>query len=449
MFGLRFPCRPSSLPILALLVLLLLVTGAAEAYDWPKCGGDRRTWNSDSVVYNPSNISFPGSFKTALDRAAAAWNQVPGGQFRFNLVYDDATTIGLGDGKNSIGFIAENDYDFDDALAVEVTERELCLLLNDGNLQESDILYNNGYTWETSADPLFRPGGAYNVSLVGAHEMGHGLGLDHENGRLATMNANYPDGGVIGNNDAVQIHSDDALGSRVGYGTCCTRRDVAASVYEKTSGGNSGHILSPTQAERGHSTFFRFTLENRGTTSQSSVRTNFYLSTNRFISTGDTFLGSATFSLGSGAVSTLGASVTIPLSVASGFYHLGVLADPNNSIGEVDESNNGAGLVGLIFIPSTSHPFACLSATPTTGSEPLQVSFNASCSSDPDGSIVSYSWDFDDGSFGSGSSTSHFFGAGTYFVRLTVTDDDGLTDQAFVNIFVSDPTGCIICENPV
>jgi PKD repeat protein len=328
-----------------------------------------------------------------------------------------------------------------------VTDLEICLLINDGNLQESDILYNNGYTWESSLNPFFFSG-SYNVALVGAHEMGHGLGLDHENGRLATMNSNYPDGGVLGNNHAVQIHSDDSLGSRVGYGTCCTRRDVAASVYEKTSGGNSRHIPSPTQAERGHSTSFRFTLENRGTTSESSVRTNFYLSTDRFISTGDAFLGSATFSLGSGAVSTLSAGVTIPLSVASGFYYLGVLADPNNSIGEVDESNNGAGLAGPVFVPSTSHPFACFTASTTSGPEPLRVSFNASCSSDPDGSIVSYSWDFNDGSFGSGSTTSHVFDAGTYQVRLTVRDNDGLTDQFSVILVVTGSSGCIIC-NPV
>jgi len=445
MFGLRFPLRP--LPLLTVVALLsLVVTGTAQAYDWPKCGGDRRTWNNDSVVYNPANISFPGSFKTALNRAAAAWNEVPGSQFRFNLVYDDATTIEFGDGKNSIGFTT--DYDFGDFIAVEVTDLETCLLLNDGNIQESDILYNNDYTWESSLDPFFFSG-SYNVALVGAHELGHGLGLGHENARLATMNSNSPNGGVFGNNHAVQIHADDALGSRVGYGTCCTRRDVAASVYEKDSGGHSSHIASPGVAERGHSTSFRFTLENRGTTSESSVRTNFYLSTNRFISTGDTFLGSATFSLGAGTTSTLSASVTIPLSVASGSYFLGVLADPSNSIAEVDESNNGAGLAGTVFVPSTSHPIACLSASPTSGTEPLHVTFDASCSSDPDGSITSYSWDFDDGSFGSGRTTSHTFGAGTYFVRLTVRDDDGLTAQSFVSIVVSGTSGCILCEEPI
>jgi len=432
------------IPTLAVLISFL-VTGAAEAYDWPKCGGDRRTWNNNSVVYNPANISFPGSFKTALNRAAAAWNEVPGSQFRFNLVYDDATTIRTGDGKNSIGFTTE--YDFGDFIAVELTDYETCLLFNDGNIQESDILFNNDYTWESSLNPFFFSG-SYNVALVGAHELGHGLGLDHENARLATMNSNFPNGGVFGNSHAVQIHADDSLGSRVGYGTCCTRRDVAASVYEKGTSGFSNHIASPGLVERGHSTSFRFTLENRGTISESSVRTNFYLSTNRTISTGDTFLGSATFSLSAGASSTLSASVTIPVSVASGSYFFGVLTDADNSIGEVDESNNAAGLAGSVFIPSTSHPFACFTATPTVGAEPLQVSFNASCSSDPDGSITSYSWDFDDGSFGSGQTKSHTFDAGSYFVRLTVTDNDGLTAQSFVSIFVSGGGNCLIC-NPV
>jgi PKD repeat protein len=442
MFATRFPLRFLSLPVLAV-VLALFATGAAEAYDWPKCGGDRRTWNHDSVVYNPANISFPGSFKTALNRSAAAWNEVPGSQFRFNLVYDDATTTRLGDGKNSIGFTT--DYDFGDFIAVELTDYETCFLINDGNIQESDILFNNDYTWESSLNPFFFSG-SYNVALVGAHEMGHGLGLDHENARLATMNSNFPNGGVFGNNHVVQIHADDALGSRVGYGTCCTRRDVAASVFEKGTSGFSNLIASPSVVERGHSTSFKFTLENRGTVSESSVRTNFYLSTNRTITTGDTFLGSATFSLGVGASSTLSASVTIPLSVASGSYFFGVLADANSSIGEVDESNNAAGLAGSVFVPTTSHPFACLTALPTSGAEPLRVSFNASCSSDPDGSIVSYSWDFDDGSFGSGSTTSHVFDAGTYFVRLTVTDDDGLTDTQFISILVTGSSGCLICD---
>jgi|GEM_PF-1149650 len=434
----------------ALVLGLLVSTLPAGAWSYETCGGTKRTWNGDSVVFNPSTVSFSGTFRTALDRAANAWNAVPGAQFRLNLVYDDATTLSFGDGKNSIGFITDPDF-FDGALAVEVTDYETCFLINDGNMKESDIVFNSDFTWETSGNP-FPPrfNAVYNVSLVGMHEMGHGFGLRHENNRLATMNSFYPDGGVFGNNNTIQPHADDALGDRAGYGTCCTRHDVAASAYESLGGGSSDHIASPTTAERGHSTFFRFTLENRGTTNEGSVRAQFYLSTNRFISTGDTLLGSATFSLNAGTTSTLGANVTIPVSVASGTYTLGVIADPNNTIAEVDEGNNAVGLARTVFVPTTSHPIACFTATPTFGTEPLQVTFNAFCSSDPDGSISSYTWSFGDGSSGSGVNPTHFYGAGNFTVTLTVRDNSGLTDQDFDNIFVTgDCGGFIICEEPL
>ncbi|HEX9655501.1 MAG TPA: FG-GAP-like repeat-containing protein [Bacteroidota bacterium] len=55
----------------------------------------------------------------------------------------------------------------------------------------------------------------------------------------------------------------------------------------------------------------------------------------------------------------------------------------------------------------------------------LTVDFT-DASSDPDGFIVTWSWDFDDGSGSTEQHPSHTFSqANTYIVRLTVTDDDG------------------------
>ena len=75
---------------------------------------------------------------------------------------------------------------------------------------------------------------------------------------------------------------------------------------------------------------------------------------------------------------------------------------------------------------SNEAPNAIFIADPTEGMVPLEVSFDAVASSDSDGMIVSYDWDFGDGNTGTGVMTTHTYAqAGNYTVVLTVTDDDG------------------------
>ncbi len=75
----------------------------------------------------------------------------------------------------------------------------------------------------------------------------------------------------------------------------------------------------------------------------------------------------------------------------------------------------------------------------TASCDGLSCQFDASASYDPDGSIVSYAWDFGDGSTGSSVKTDHTYAeAGTYAVSLTVTDDDGAQDKQVQNVTVSE-----------
>jgi PKD repeat protein len=86
-------------------------------------------------------------------------------------------------------------------------------------------------------------------------------------------------------------------------------------------------------------------------------------------------------------------------------------------------------------------PVAAINATPTSGLAPLSVSFSGSNSSDADGTIASYSWDFGDSTNATGVTASHTYNtAGIYPARLTVTDDDGAMASTTVTITVTAPT---------
>ncbi|NDI33678.1 PKD domain-containing protein [Chengkuizengella sediminis] len=78
------------------------------------------------------------------------------------------------------------------------------------------------------------------------------------------------------------------------------------------------------------------------------------------------------------------------------------------------------------------------------------VNFSSDGSNDPDGTLVSYDWNFGDGNSSTEANPAHTFtAAGTYTVRLTVTDDQGGTDTTASIITVGDttPPGVILEEN--
>lgn len=98
-------------------------------------------------------------------------------------------------------------------------------------------------------------------------------------------------------------------------------------------------------------------------------------------------------------------------------------------------------VVGCIFVGNI-RPIASFTATPLSGTTPLVVSFDATASSDADGTIVTYYWDFGHGQTPSftAATTTHTFTvqseSDVFRVVLTVTDNLGAEDQAVRDITV-------------
>ncbi|MFT7649704.1 MAG: PKD repeat protein, partial [Candidatus Poriferisodalaceae bacterium] len=97
----------------------------------------------------------------------------------------------------------------------------------------------------------------------------------------------------------------------------------------------------------------------------------------------------------------------------------------------------------------SSPPTADFTATPSAGTSPLVVSVDGSASSDADGTVVSYAWDFGDGTTATGVTASHTFAPlGTHTISLTVTDNSSATGTTTRTVDVTAGSGTHIL-NPV
>lgn len=87
--------------------------------------------------------------------------------------------------------------------------------------------------------------------------------------------------------------------------------------------------------------------------------------------------------------------------------------------------------VAAIPVNIPQNPVAVLSAS-DAGS--LTVTFDASDSYDPDGTVVTYEWSFGDGEYGQGVAPTHTYRSpGTYLVTLIAKDNEGLLGFASSN----------------
>ncbi|MHA2611181.1 MAG: PKD domain-containing protein [bacterium JZ-2024 1] len=167
------------------------------------------------------------------------------------------------------------------------------------------------------------------------------------------------------------------------------------------------------------------------------------------------FNGTRSYDPDNGTAPSAGISAFEWSVAPSGYTHSGStatfefdIADVGAQVVSLTVTDDDAGMPGprttttsvLIRILGNPAPVAVAECRPTYGNAPLKIQCTGAESFDPDATnvITNYSWDFDDGSGTfTGILVSHeYTAAGTYTVTLTVTDDEGNTDEEFVVINV-------------
>ncbi len=107
--------------------------------------------------------------------------------------------------------------------------------------------------------------------------------------------------------------------------------------------------------------------------------------------------------------------------------------------------DRGATSTATVVVQPTAPPNQPPVAAFTSICTALSCTFDATGSSDPDGSVTGYAWDFGDGGSATVVAPTHVFtGAGTYPVSLTVTDNQTATASTLTQITVSDVTPAAI-----
>lgn len=103
----------------------------------------------------------------------------------------------------------------------------------------------------------------------------------------------------------------------------------------------------------------------------------------------------------------------------------------------------------IIHTEGNRQPIAKTSADRQSGLAPLTVAFSSLGSSDPDGDILSFAWDFGDGATSSEANPTHAYSAnGTFIATLDVNDGNGGSDTDTLSITVGNVAPTATITNP-
>lgn len=348
-----------------LLFLLLLASVPARLAAFEVLGS---VWPDGITSFHVDIQESSGGqiWNDAFEEAMAEWSDVSSFIFLIapNSFADPCNNPNVSPPMNGVNFSSTVCGDSWGASTLAITVR--WVTNNDATILQSGIIFNSNESWDVYSGPWQKPGffGISEFRRVAVHELGHALGLNHENGVPAIMAPS------LGNLEVPQ--QDDLAGVNFLYG----QPDLAVTPVTV-----SDATLTP-----GQSFTINATVDNQGTGSSDNTTLRYFRSTNDIISTSDTLLGTD-------PVPALSPSTTSPQTLSTvaptvaGTFWVGACVDALGS--ESDTANNCSAGVEIALFDTDSDGVADGDDNCPAIANPLQTDTDSdgegdACDSDDD-----------------------------------------------------------------
>lgn len=347
--------------VMAWSLSLSAFASSAAAYDVARCVGDTTRWAQPEIDLDLMPCSSPAGSNRAADFYAAtdAWNAVAGSAARFDVSVGSRACSARINGVSELGY-ADSRY-LDGA-------RGMTRLIYTGACRpaesrdeepvrrvivEADVLVSAKRSMLSGLPPDCTTAYVNTRQGTALHELGHVLGLGHDDSQVAHMNTAAAPARYCGVR-AYEPHPDDRAGARVLYPSGePVPRDVGASPYKLDGPGNVVPVQDdePIWACPGTLVPLNWSAANLGV---DDVTTDvwFYVSNNDIISSHDHRVGGV-----NGVVVPAGQFITgegtmrVPRYAPSGGpYYVGFRVDPRRETWELPASNDTTYTAARLFI---------------------------------------------------------------------------------------------------
>ena len=320
------------------------------------------------------------------------------------------------------------------------------------------VAYIGSFSWNTDT-PCFAfsqqlANGEKYIAECVSHEVGHTVGLNHD-GTSGTGATQYYQGqGNWAPIMGVGYYKPVVQFSKGEYANANNTQDDLAIIatHIPITGDDHGNTLATATIVSGPTVNTGGTIESRTDVDLfrfDAASGTLALEINGPAPDMNVDLKAELLNAGGGVVATSDSTSALNASfmtnVAAGTYFLRVSCVGNGdpaTTGYSSYASIGNYLVTGSFSTAGMNqaPTAVATASAASGVAPLSVTFSGTGSSDSDGSIVTYSWDFGDGTPVSGATVNRTYTAsGIFTAALTVVDNGGLAGTTSIPVTVTLP----------